>query len=361
MWYKSSDIKKLPIIELDNLHGYILPHAGTKHTGQILSHTLRFKPKNNFTDIYILYYPSNNEENIIKGNKKYYHEYYVLWKTLSYICEKHWRLRDINIQGFNIKNNEIPNKNPNALMVLSVDFSHNLAMNKAIKLENCAAAALMNKQLENLSCLKVVDHIDTIKTFYDIMPEKTLQWVGRTRSNTLRGVGYLSFLIRDFSDDVKKDSKGMFVTAYDVNMTKKECLGKWFERWSSKIENDLINKVISSAKKTSRLTGGKDLNIPLCCYSITYLYPEKTKRFIRGWHGIRKDAFYLSDVFLENTFNNGRWISPNDTIWPRENKFNLNQTFKKLNIKSNKTRKITNKNYKLYSSSVLYKELSLAK
>ena len=43
-------------IVIDDLQGYILPHAGTRYTGNILSHTLRFKPSMYFTNIYILYY-----------------------------------------------------------------------------------------------------------------------------------------------------------------------------------------------------------------------------------------------------------------------------------------------------------------
>ena len=47
MW---KDLKKCATIIVDDLHGYVLPHAGTKHTGDILSHTLRFKPKKNVYD-----------------------------------------------------------------------------------------------------------------------------------------------------------------------------------------------------------------------------------------------------------------------------------------------------------------------
>ena len=79
MWFNSDDIKIHDIIELNNLHGYVLPHAGTTHTGDILSHTLRFRPQKKFKNILILYLPSNSSPNV----GKYYHEYYVIYKTLQ--------------------------------------------------------------------------------------------------------------------------------------------------------------------------------------------------------------------------------------------------------------------------------------
>ena len=97
--------------------------------------------------------------------------------------------------------------------------------------------------------------------------------------------------------------------------------------------------------------------MPISCYSVTYLYKENTKKFIRGWHGIKKDAFYLPDVFLENTFNNGKWITSNDTHWPKNNIFKLNQTFKKLSLKANKTAKKYSHRYTLYSTKVKYENI----
>ena len=47
MWFNKNDIVISKSITLDDIHGYVLPHAGTKHTGEIISHTLRFKPKKN--------------------------------------------------------------------------------------------------------------------------------------------------------------------------------------------------------------------------------------------------------------------------------------------------------------------------
>ena len=71
MWFDSNDlIYKKPII-LDDLHGYVLPHAGTKYTKNIINHTLQFKPAKTFEYIKIIYYPSNNTPNV---NEKWFHE-----------------------------------------------------------------------------------------------------------------------------------------------------------------------------------------------------------------------------------------------------------------------------------------------
>ena len=40
MWFNQKDININNLVELDDLHGYALPHAATKHTGDIISHTL---------------------------------------------------------------------------------------------------------------------------------------------------------------------------------------------------------------------------------------------------------------------------------------------------------------------------------
>mgnify|MGYP001198951000 CR=1 FL=1 len=49
--------------------------------------------------------------------------------------------------------------------------------------------------------------------------------------------------------------------------------------------------------------------IPITNYTITYLYKEKkSQNFIRGYHAILKNALFLPGVFLENTYENGKWI-----------------------------------------------------
>ena len=83
--------------------------------------------------------------------------------------------------------------------------------------------------------------------------------------------------------------------------------------------------------------------------TVTYLYKEKHKNFVRGWHGIKKNAFYLPTVFLENTHNNGQWIKNTDTTWKSGN-WNMNPTLIKLSQKANFY--TDKKNYILYSSKV---------
>ena len=119
------------------------------------------------------------------------------------------------------------------------------------------------------------------------------------------------------------------------------------QKYIDQTERNLIKDVIQKAATTSRLTGGMHLDIPITNYTVTYLYREPEKvPFIRGWHAIQKGALYLPTVFLEHTYDNGDWIESGDTMWPEGNKFNLNPTFKKLNIKygrynpNNKIRKI---------------------
>ena len=80
-WFNQNHIFLYPEIKLENLHGYVLPHAGTEYTGHILSHTLRFRPVKNFKYILIIYLPSQDQPNV----GQYYHEYYVPFKTLEMI------------------------------------------------------------------------------------------------------------------------------------------------------------------------------------------------------------------------------------------------------------------------------------
>ena len=348
MWFNYKNIKKYPSIFIDNLHGYILPHAGTKYTGSILSRTLRFKPTKNFKYILIIYYPVNDKPNV----KGFYHEYYVIMELMKQF------FKDKIFIDYNIQSKRKPNishlNNKNTLYVVSADFSHFLPMQTALKLENCAAYALMHKNL-SLKCNNVVDNIKSFRKLYKLIPKSwVLQWVGRTRSSGLKGVGYLSFLIREKPKTTIKKPDAFFVTAYDVQMRPRECLGNTKE-WSKKLENRLIKDVIYKAQTTSRLTGGEYLNIPIKNYTITYLYKDNAKKFIRGWHSILKDALYLPDVFLEHTYNNGVWISNKDTRWKSGNIFNLEDTFKKLQQKSGNTSK--NKKYKLFYSEVLHKEI----
>ena len=122
-WFKKDDILQYefkPIV-LENLHGYVLPHAGTAHTGHILAHTLRFRPKKEFNTILIIYLPAHKTPNVGKE----YHEYHVPSSALKlYYPDKEYI-------GFNVltDNRDMLNKIDlqNTLVVVSADFSHFLA------------------------------------------------------------------------------------------------------------------------------------------------------------------------------------------------------------------------------------------
>lgn len=399
MWFNEKHLQTNTQIKINDLYGYVLPHAGTSHTGHIISHTLRFIPNRKISKIIILYYPSSSTPNItinkdnIETNKddtntettlSYFHEYYVPWKSLSYFFNDN----TINYEGININTlidkNTLNGKNilinkkkfitlknslnlEHTLLVVSADFSHFLPFDEAIELENKAAHSLLFRKLKSSPYIDIVDDVKTFKLLYKLLPNKyQLQWIGRTRSSGERGVGYLSFLIREklnisqpvkninhiknntqLSDNTKKKylneyqlPDGIFITAYDENMNTRECLGQWFDNqyknksWNTFIEDNLVKKVIRLAKTTSRLTGGQYIDIPVSFYTITYLYKDTKHKFIRGWHGILYNAFYLSDVFLENTFNNGSWIKNSDTKWQSGHNFDLTDTFTKLNSKA---------------------------
>jgi hypothetical protein len=389
MWFNSRHLKHLPVKSLNGLHGYVLPHAGTSYTGHILNHTLRFRPTKKFTNILIIYSPSHEKENVKYKSKHYYHEFFVVFKTLQYFF-KGFSLHSNNkkIIGYNVRDtSSLPtithlNKD-NTLYVVSADFSHHLPLQIAIEKENCAAHSIMHRYF-TLECSKVIDNVNSFKALYNIVPPdiSSLQWVGRTRSPGRDGVGYLSFLIRErptygeLKHSYRKPD-GFFVTAYDNQMRQRECLGNT-HMWNVKKERDMIKDVIHKANTTSRLTGGKYIGIPITHYTVTYLFKDfgkhrnrtrklshitthGAKKFIRGWHAIMKNALYLPDVFLEHTFNNGVWIKPYDTEWPQDNVFKLKDTLKQLSIKSSRyTRRSYKKqgrNYTLFFSEVKHVEL----
>tara|TARA_B100001121_G_C18682751_1_gene619371 strand:- start:115 stop:1197 length:1083 start_codon:yes stop_codon:yes gene_type:complete len=357
MWFNTQDIilNKNDIIQQNDISGYVLPHAGTTYTGKILSHTLRFRPKNFFDKILIIYYPANNTFNI---NNKYYHEFYVIYKTMKYICKHIWdyeKKGEKKFISYNVKKRGINKKIDlkKTLVIVSADFSHFLPLQEAITLENCAAHAILNRHL-NVSCSTVIDMVDSFKYLYNIIPQNWyLQWIGRTRSSTDKGVGYLSFLIR--TKTKVELPNGIFVTSYDNNMVARECLGEWFigkNKYTKKKEIDLIEKVMKQSVLTSRLTNGRNKHIPVQHYSVTYLYKEKKGvKFIRGWHGIKTQAFYLPNVMLEHTFNNGKWITTTDIKWPKEDVFDINPTLKSLDIKAGSKGE---QNYELYYSKLRF-------
>jgi len=396
MWFNESDIlkhfKSFSLIELQDLNGYVLPHAGTEYTGQIIAHTMRFKPTKKFSKVYILFYPANTSSTST-STEKTAHEYEVPYKSCLTVFEKIWKIntQSITFIPYNIVTTTLPRLSreeyKKSLIIVSADFSHFLDLQTAYQVENCAANSILHNALGSgsasppIMCTDIIDHRDTFVRLYSFLPlsvRPVLQWVGRTRSPGKKGVGYLSFLLRDEHIVASSSSKlpdGMFVTCYDTNMTARECLGKWFDetmgmgmgmgdlktrgatdardlmkfenknknknnnnsKWSKKKEEELIEDVVDKGKTFSRLTGGRDTHVPIKYCTITYLYRDNTmqvEKFIRGWHGLLAKAFYLPDVFLENTFDNGKWITATDDEWTQDYNFKLDDTLASLDRKA---------------------------
>jgi len=347
MWFNDSDLEQKKIIIVDDLHGYVLPHAGTTFTGGIISHTLRFRPAKQFKKVLIIYYPASEKPDVSIDGKEYFHEYYVPWKAMETIFND----ATITYEGYNAKGSALSNPSPTSggIVVVSADFSHFFPdFHNALDQENKAAHALMFRRVQTNTYADVVDNLASFKVLYDLIPpDWLLQWVGRTMSSGTKSVGYLSFLLRENKATYTASAKGkspspdgMFVTVFSDNMTARECLGEWFNKkrtWNSVIEQDLVKRVLEGGRTTSRLTGQTELDVPLTNYTITYLYLDRLNPFIRGWHGVWHQAFYLPEVFLENTFENGKWIKAADKEWPTNMAlapFKLNETLKQLKLKA---------------------------
>ena len=356
-WFNVSHLHKHPSVFLKDLHGYVLPHAGTKYTGNIISHTLRFKPKKKFNRVVIIYLPSSKKPNINYKDKEYYHEYFVPWKSFQYFLNTKVSYVGINV----LDQSEIESYDKKTIYILSADFSHFLPFQQAIELENKAAKSMMFRNFTNTNYNKIIDDLRSFHLLNKIIPNYYhLQWIGRTRSPGLKGVGYLSFLIRDTPKPKKDKPNGIFVTLYDKKMNTRECLGEWFtpkKPWSKLKENNLIQKVINSAQRGTRFTDKNNKYIPLTNYTITYLYKIPIKKMIRGWHGILRDAFFLPDVFLEHTHTNGKWIQGTDSEWMK-GAFSLSETLRKLRDKAGLHNRVDLHNkYTLFKSSVIHVQL----
>lgn len=366
-WFKKTDLKfNKESILLSDLHGYVLPHASTTYTGHIISHTLRCKPKKLFNKVVILYFPAYGNENVIVSpREKYYHEYYVPWQSLLYAFDQ-WGINKNSIifTGINVREDSHQNifqDYKTTLFVVSADFSHYKPLQEAIETENIAAHALMYKNTSKNFMDSAVDDPRSFQILFKHVPKYfNLRWIGRTRGPGTKAVGYLSFLLVE-EHKPQTNMAGIFVTCYDVKMRARECLGDWFSinsPYSKKRETDLVKKVTTLGQTTSRLTGGQNTRPKIKYYTISYLYKSEFHEFIRGWHTILGNATYLSDVFLENTFNNGTWIQPSDTQWPPGNEFNMRETTQHLNEKAHTAKPSAIGLYDTYTSTYTFRKCS---
>jgi hypothetical protein len=386
-WFRASDIlphfksSAYKIILLHDLHGYVLPHASTQYTGRIIAHTLRFKPTKQFSQVYILFYPANPADNAITA-----HEYEVPYKSCLAVFKNIWGIdtQSIKFIPYNIADESSLSQHPHltpseykkSLVIISADFSHFLDLQTAYKAENCAANTLLHNASPPPKCIDIVDHRASFERLYSFLPNSesmrpVLQWIGRTRSPGVKGVGYLSFLLRDEHVVGTILPDGIFVTCYDENMTARECLGKWFDtqtisgsrtslKWTQRSEDELVADVVRKGREISRLTSGResDKNVPIRYCTITYLYRDtktNTEDFIRGWHGLLGSAFYLPEVFLEHTFDNGEWIDESDVLWPQDYDFKLDETLDSLDEKAGVPQGTSRRGEKkLYTSAIRY-------
>jgi hypothetical protein len=182
-WFNSNNLTKLSDIKVEEIYGYVLPHAGTKYTGAIISHTLRFKPTIKFKKAIIFYYPASEYEDITDSSgNKYYHEYYVPWQSCLYLLGRDIGIDigiDIEYIPFNAKLNKIPpiDFSSDVLIIVSSDFSHFYPFHTGFQLENKAACALMHKHID-LPYTKIIDDYRTYQILFDYIPANYyLKWI----------------------------------------------------------------------------------------------------------------------------------------------------------------------------------------
>ena len=313
-WFNGEDIISIqqPIV-VDDICGYVLPHAGTEFTGDIIQHTLRFQPRHieSFRRVYIYYYPANRKPDVtinasnhngssdnhddddhriilscISSNKCH-HELYVPFRTLLYYFRK-WNVdtggitfipvnvRDVLIwRRGGITRTFRPNRSTKRIQsmkyrwhngggggggggefhIISADFSHHKPFQYAIPAENKAAHAIVTGSLsgETAAYLSEIDDARTFRMFKQKHPNLSFHWIGRTRSPGESAVGYLSFLIRPVfrPNQSKIPIDGIFVTCYDAEMNARECLGKWFTE-NSRWSRSVESGFISEVKRKAQ-------------------------------------------------------------------------------------------------------------
>jgi hypothetical protein len=294
-WFHSKDLSStidLPTVVVDDIYGYVLPHAGTQYTGDIIQHTLQFCPKNihEIRRVYIYYFPANSQPDITIpepetnantvdtetldnrvilssiSTSECDHELYVPFRTILHYFRK-WNVNTKGIKFIPVNVRNIQNKWMNnegaggrsksrrrrdklhhrkktrrrrrhvngSFYIISADFSHHKPFNYAIPNENKAAHAIVTDSLEcaydTPPYLNEIDDVRTFRVFKTKHSNLSFQWIGRTRSLGENAVGYHSFLIRPEFHPMKSDSRpidGIFVTCYDSKMNARECLGEWF-------------------------------------------------------------------------------------------------------------------------------------
>lgn len=356
-WFNDNDITNNNIKEVNGLLGYVLPHAGTAHTGNILSHTLRFINPTWLTkevlNIFIAYYPSSRQPNI---QEQYYHELFVVKEALN----TYWNRRNINLNiiSWNVRDEYIPTFSNIDMYVISADFSHYLQLQSALKYENHAAKAIELNLLNDKS-MSIVDDKITFQEMSKINPDIIYNWIGRSRSKGIKGVGYLSFLLLDKKEIMNSISNlnnfsGFFVTGYDDELYSRECLGSFNNITVDSIK-DMIKDVKTKGETYSRLIPSR-AGIEVTHFTITFLKRTQDTEFIRGYHGIKKGSYYLRTVMLENTYENGKWIRRDDLDWINlDNKTSydmtetINQLINKFQYYSGNTNLIKDLNIELYS------------
>jgi hypothetical protein len=288
-WFHSKDLSStidLPTVVVDDIYGYVLPHAGTQYTGDIIQ-----------PDIIIPDADAHDTSNETLDNRVILssistaecdHELYVPFRTILHYFRK-WSVNTKGIKFIPVNIKDIQNKWMNnegaggrpksrrrqrqrdklrhrnktrqrhrhvngTFYIISADFSHHKPFNYAIPNENKAAHAIVTDSLEcaydTPPYLDEIDDVRTFRVFKTKHPNLSFQWIGRTRSPGENAVGYHSFLIRPEFQPMKSDSPpidGIFVTCYDSKMNARECLGEWFSTveghtWTPQIEKAFIKK-----------------------------------------------------------------------------------------------------------------------
>ena len=287
-WFTREDIipKEQPIV-VDDVCGYVLPHAGTEYTGDIIQHTLRFQPRNieSIRRVYIYYYPANTRPDVTINvsndtrsdddnddarvilssihKNKCHHELYVPFRSILHYF-RYWKMNiekiqfvPVNVRAMaaggrgggsktmrRVKHTTESRKRVSkytngSFFIISADFSHHKPFQYAIPAENKAAHAIVTGSLNSrndsitsydASYLNEIDDARTFRAFMRQHSNLSFQWIGRTRSPGKSAVGYLSFLIRPVFQPTTTNVPidGIFVTCYDAGMNARECLGEWF-------------------------------------------------------------------------------------------------------------------------------------